>query len=1425
MGSNTFKIVTGIIFPPLGVYYGLRAAGLPSMWAGLLVGGPIGMSAAPAIETMMAGKPGLPVLSASNDLSSSPTYGFQGIRNETRIGSPIGVVYGTHRVGGQVLSMSVTTTTQDTDTIRMLIGQSEGPVSDIRDVQINGQPIVNYRNVTTQTRLGGSAQSAITLFGDSSVTTFSNDATLTENFIVYTSNGTNITAFEVKLTMPSGLFAMDKSTGNFTSHSVGIEIDYKLTSSGTWTTGPRLTFTDAKRSALRRIARVDGLAAGQYDVRVRRTSPQSTDSSTNDEIHREAINEIVNDQYTYPGVALLAVEALATDQISGGMPTVTSLVDGRIVRVFTDASTYHWAFSNNPAWVVFDILTNPRYGMGNFVWQTLTTQGTLSLTPGSSTVSGTGTNWLGVLHRGDKIVLEAIGRVVTVQSVLSDTAFVATAVWDGSSWPGLSYEAHRNDLDVQSFIDWAAYCDELVPDDQGGTEKRATCDIVLDTSAGLWDTVVKICGLGHANPVKSGTYISIRVERASAVTQLFTMSNIVKGSFRETFVSLKERANLFDVQFLNAATDYQQDMIELDDPLITTNAEPIRKKSVSFFGAVRSTHVLRLARRLQKSNRYISRMIQFSVGVDAINCEPGDVIHFQHDVPQWGFASRVAPGSTASSVALDKPMTILSSKTYEVLIRHNNDVIETQAVTNAPGTYTTLNVSGIFSVVPADGELAAFGEVGISTKPFRVLGIQRNQDLTFTLTAIEYNANVYDDSAVVSVGSIPQYSALPDIAGPPPHVTDLSATWLDGSNGSIWITFNPPTDYRYVTAYIYRIDSGVPVRVGESSNGSFILTNVHPGTSITVKVVAVGKNQVQADINAAPSVTLTAQAVSVPPIVTGLELAGQGHYALFIGRDAKFQWRDRARISGFGSQPLGQEGLGAGAGIDPFFRNYRVEIYNTDNLTLRRREFVTDASYIYSYEKNYEDGSKLGSGVVRSFIIKVWQQDIFSQLSSAPASLQVSNDAPGLVSNLIALGVGDSVRAKWDVSSEIDIAGYVVHRSLTPGFTPNANNLVYDGPSNIFDLPNATVGTTYYFRVAAYDSFGKDGLNYSGEVSATGNGIDIEAVVGSIKANVGVVSIQAGSWIEHAPTAGAVQWTGMRVLLEGTEYTIADGTTTAKWIYWTRGENIFRTSASAFPALTNHDYLIAWNNAGTIATLWNNWLRSGLIAADLLAASNVITVTAQIADAIITNAKIASLDAGKITTGTLDAARLSAGTAYITGTAQIADAIITGAKIQDASISSAKIQDAAITSAKIGTAAIDTAKIGDLQVTTLKIANNALTNKAQATYAGTVSSGVSPNETVALSINVTTSGGTVLAMARLRVAGTGSSNSYVTIRRDGSDIDYIDVTGTNGVAMLAALDTPSAGVHTYQVIIGINSGLTEFITVSTIGIWVTEYLK
>jgi hypothetical protein len=122
-----------------------------------------------------------------------------------------------------------------------------------------------------------------------------------------------------------------------------------------------VTISDASNSAVRRIFYRDNLSAGQYDVRATLyDSPPSSNRDIND-VYFEYLEEAVYDDFTYPGTSLLAVRALATNQLSGGMPKIDCLASRLTVPVWT-GSSYEDKAATNPAWACYHLLHSSYIG-------------------------------------------------------------------------------------------------------------------------------------------------------------------------------------------------------------------------------------------------------------------------------------------------------------------------------------------------------------------------------------------------------------------------------------------------------------------------------------------------------------------------------------------------------------------------------------------------------------------------------------------------------------------------------------------------------------------------------------------------------------------------------------------------------------------------------------------------------------------------------------------------------------------------------------------------------------------------------------------------------------------------------------------------------------------------------------------------------
>lgn len=220
----------------------------------------------------------------------------------------------------------------------------------------------------------------------------------------------------------------------------------------------------------------------------------------------------------------------------------------------------------------------------------------------------------------------------------------------------------------------------------------------------------------------------------------------------------------------------------------------------------------------------------------------------------------------------------------------------------------------------------------------------------------------------------------------------------------------------------------------------------------------------------------------------------------------------------------------------PGAQSYKVEVYVGAAL---KRTVVNLAAprYDYSFEDAIADGGPYRNPEFRVYAINATGE------SSAAAVLATANPQVAAPSGLSVMQGTTSLTVTAAKSADSDYLGTLVWMSDTPGFTPGAGNLVYQGPDNFYTAIGLTGGGTKYFRVAHYDVFGADSLNLSSEISGTptsagGGGVE---VVGSL------------------PTTGNFEGRVVYLTTDEKLYRY-DG---AAWVSWVDGSDILAASITA----------------------------------------------------------------------------------------------------------------------------------------------------------------------------------------------------------------------------------------------------------------------
>lgn len=164
------------------------------------------------------------------------------------------------------------------------------------------------------------------------------------------------------------------TNGNVTGSSVSHLVEYR-SNGGAWNTVKTDVITGKTSSGYQREVSFRLTGTAPWDVRVTRLTADSTSDALQNATSWSNITAVMEEKLRYPATALFGVQINA-EQFSG-IPTRAYHLDGLIIKVpsnynpLTRAYTGSWdgtfktAWTNNPAWCMYDLLTNTRYGLGD----------------------------------------------------------------------------------------------------------------------------------------------------------------------------------------------------------------------------------------------------------------------------------------------------------------------------------------------------------------------------------------------------------------------------------------------------------------------------------------------------------------------------------------------------------------------------------------------------------------------------------------------------------------------------------------------------------------------------------------------------------------------------------------------------------------------------------------------------------------------------------------------------------------------------------------------------------------------------------------------------------------------------------------------------------------------------------------------------
>ncbi|HDE1406900.1 TPA: DUF1983 domain-containing protein [Klebsiella pneumoniae] len=252
----------------------------------------------------------------------------------------------------------------------------------------------NYSGVTWDFRDGSQDQSPMPGFDFVETPKAVNTQLKTTNAVTVAINNDDADRVRVIMKFPS-LRSIDKKTGD--TNGTSVQFKFQLANGNgsfydviaTGESSSDVTLTAKKTGVYYRSYEIQLPKPGRaYKVRVLRLSADSNDQYLFNDTWVDSIGEIVDTPMNYPNSVLVGLK-VNSEQFGSSMPSRSYLIRGLKIRVPSNydenTNTYNGVWdgtfkllsSSNPAWILFDLLTNARYGLGKFVSESMIDLGQL----------------------------------------------------------------------------------------------------------------------------------------------------------------------------------------------------------------------------------------------------------------------------------------------------------------------------------------------------------------------------------------------------------------------------------------------------------------------------------------------------------------------------------------------------------------------------------------------------------------------------------------------------------------------------------------------------------------------------------------------------------------------------------------------------------------------------------------------------------------------------------------------------------------------------------------------------------------------------------------------------------------------------------------------------------------------------------------
>ncbi|EKY3879180.1 phage tail protein [Enterobacter hormaechei] len=265
--------------------------------------------------------------------------------------------------------------------ILMVLGEGEfaGGLT-ARDIYLDGTPLQNadgsenFSGVVWEFRPGTQAQDYIQGIPGTENEISVGTEVSSETAWTHTFTNTQLSAVRLRLKWPS-LFKQ-QDNGDLVGYSINYVVELQ-TDGGSWQKVLDTNVTGKTTSGYERSHRIDLPKAGStWTIRLRKITADANSAKIGDTMTLQSYTEVIDAKLRYPNTALLYIE-FDSSQFNGSIPQIACEPRGRVIRVpdtydpetrtysGTWLGTFKWAWTDNPAWIFYDLVVSDRFGLGD----------------------------------------------------------------------------------------------------------------------------------------------------------------------------------------------------------------------------------------------------------------------------------------------------------------------------------------------------------------------------------------------------------------------------------------------------------------------------------------------------------------------------------------------------------------------------------------------------------------------------------------------------------------------------------------------------------------------------------------------------------------------------------------------------------------------------------------------------------------------------------------------------------------------------------------------------------------------------------------------------------------------------------------------------------------------------------------------------